>query len=303
MQSGWRIGRHCAPRVREFEHFVAIDWSGAAGARQKGICVALCSARGAAPALQHAARVWSRRDVLDWLLTDMPDNTLVGLDLSPALPFHDCGSYFPGWVQSPRDARSLWALVDRMSASDHDFGANQFIDHADIAPYFRRHGNRTGALFGSAGRGRLRIVEHRQREKHRLSPYSCFNLVGAAQVGKSSLTGMRVLHALNGRLPVWPFDPVPATGSVIAEIYTSLAAREAGIRPGKAKMRDGAALDAALAVLGCDPHDRLDVYSDHRTDAILTAAWLRAVAGRDELWCPAGLEEVATTEGWTFGIC
>ena len=55
-------------------------------------------------------------------------------------------------------------------------------------------------------------------------PYSNLNLVGAAQVGKSSLTGMRLLHALGRRLPIWPIDAVPAHGSLIVEIYTTIAA-------------------------------------------------------------------------------
>src|SRR3546814_10514255 len=61
------------------------------------------------------------------------------------------------------------------------------------------------SLFG-LGRGRLRVCEHGQAAMG-LSPQSCFNLVGAAQVGKSSLTCMRVLNRLRGRVPVWPFDP------------------------------------------------------------------------------------------------
>jgi hypothetical protein len=113
---------------------------------------------------------------------------------------------------------------------------------------------------------------------------------------------MRVLHRLAGRLPVWPFDPVPERGSVIVEIYTSLAAREAGLRSGLSKIRDGVALDAALANLGSAPHKPLPRYTDHATDAILTAAWLRKVAHDPALWAPERLNAVAQTEGWTFGV-
>ena len=134
-----------------------------------------------------------------------------------------------------------------------------------------------------------------------VSPVSCFNLVGAAQVGKSSLTGMRVLHRLAGRVPVWPFDPVPERGPLIVEIYTSIAARAAGVRPGRSKLRDGESLDAALTRLGSQPHAPLARYDDHSTDAILTAAWLRTVAHDPALWNPPGLDAVRHTEGWTFG--
>jgi hypothetical protein len=136
-----------------------------------------------------------------------------------------------------------------------------------------------------------------------LSPYSCFNLVGAAQVGKSSLTGMRMLHRLLGKVPVWPFDPLPVSGAVVVEIYTALAAREAGVRRGLSKLRDGAALDAALGALGSAAHAPLERYDDHATDAMLTSAWLRRAAHRGALWRPRGMTEAAArTEGWTFGV-
>jgi hypothetical protein len=284
----------------EFANFVAIDWSGAVGPRQPGIAVAVCAVGSEAPTLIRPGHIWSRKDVLDWLLNDLPTGTLVGMDLSPALPFADHDDYFPGWADSPTNARDLWALIERICADDPHLAASSFVDHPDASRYFRRHGGRTGAQFGT-GRGRLRVVEERQ-QAHGLSPYSCLNLVGAAQVGKSSLTAMRVLHRLGGRLPVWPFDPLPQSGSVIVEIYTSLAARAAGLRSGLSKMRDGASLDAALAELGSEPHQPLPRYTDHATDAILTSAWLRKVAHDPALWAPDGLDTVAQTEGWTFGV-
>ena len=283
-----------------FQHFCAIDWSGAVGLQMPGIAVGICSLGRAAPLLVRPGHIWSRAEVLEWLLHNLPQDTLVGLDVSPAFPFADAGSYFPGWSESPANARALWALVDAISNVDPHFAASGFVDHPEASRYFRRHGNRTGDRFG-IGRGRLRVVEERQRA-HGLSPYSCFNLVGAAQVGKSSLTAMRVLHRLDARIPVWPFDQLPKTGSVIVEIYTSLAAREAGLRAGLSKMRDGPALDTALKNLGSEPHEPLARYTDHATDAILTAAWLRTVAHDPSLWEPDGLDEVAQTEGWTFGV-
>ena len=136
-----------------------------------------------------------------------------------------------------------------------------------------------------------------------LSPQSCFNLVGAAQVGKSSLTGMRVLHRLKGRVPVWPFDPVPDGGPMLVEIYTSIAARAAGLRKGLSKVRDAKSLDMVLAELASEPHNPLRSYDDHSTDAILTTAWLRGAASKPEIWTPTGLTpDIARTEGWTFGV-
>ena len=230
----------------------------------------------------------------------MPPDTLVGLDLGPALPFVDCGAFFPGWAESPANARALWALVERICTDDPHLGASSFVDHDEVARHLRRHGGRKGEFF--EGSGRLRATEEEQRRQG-LSPTSNLNLVGAAQVGKSSLTGMRVLHRLAGRIPVWPFDPVPRDGPAIVEIYTTIAARAAGIRKGLSKIRDAGALDMALAVIGSAPHAPLARYDDHATDAILTAAWLRTNAHRPELWTPSAMTpHIAQTEGWTFGV-
>lgn len=292
-----------ARRGPDFASFVAIDWSGAKGSCHKGIAVASCEPGKAAPELVHPGHVWSRTEVLDWLLDELPADSLVGMDLSPFLPFVDHGAFFPGWDESPADAHGLWELVERIAADDPHLAATSFVDHDEAKHYFRRHGGRTGKFFnfGSEKNGRLRRVE-KQQKGHDLSPYSCMNLVGAAQVGKSSLTGMRVLRRLAGRIPIWPFDPLPSRGSVIVEIYTSLAARVAEVPRGRSKIRHADALDTALDKLGSGKHTPLVRYSDHATDAIMTSAWLRGAASNPALWNPEGLEEVARTEGWTFGV-
>jgi hypothetical protein len=289
--------------MTHFEHFAAIDWSGAVGLRQKGIAVAICARGKAAPALLRPDIIWSRAEVLDWLTDAMPANTLVGLDLGTSLPYVDQGAFFPGWDGSPRDARGLWQLIDRICAADAHLAATSFVDHPEASRHFRRHGNRTGDLFGS-GRGRLRVAETAQRDAG-LNPYSNLNLVGAAQVGKSSLTGMRVLNRVQHRIPIWPFDPLPGNGSLILEIYTSVAARAAGRPKGRTKMTSRAALNAALAhpAIASAPLRGAGMIDDHRSDAILTSAWLRANADRPELWTPPRLTcQVRATEGWTFGV-
>ena len=286
--------------MSNFSHFAAVDWSGAAGPRQKGIAVAVAAAGHGAPELVRPGHIWARAEVLDWLLRDMPENTLVGFDLSPSLPFVDCCAFFPGWADSPADARSLWALVEQRCAEEPHLGANAFVDHAEASRHFRRHGGREGDLFGG-GRGRLRAVEWAELRSGIVNPVSCLNLVGAAQVGKSSLTGMRLFHRLGDRLPLWPFDPVPSAGSLIVEIYTSIAAVAAGRPKSRAKIRDRAGLDAALAALGSAFAAPLPRYDDHATDALVTAAWLRRAAADPALWV-APPPAIALTEGWTFGV-
>lgn len=291
--------------AERFQHFAAIDWSGAAGERHKGIAIGLCERGNGAPELVRPGHRWSREEVLDWLLGDLPRDTLVGLDLGMSLPFADCGAFFPGWSDSPPDARSLWALVDRVCRNDPHLAAGSFVDHPTASRYFRRQGRREGAHFHHRDavhrRGRFRVTELAQARMG-CKPYSNFNLVGAAQVGKSSLTGMRVLHQLEGRLPVWPVDPLPERGPVVVEIYTAIAAMAGGRTAGQSKMRTYEQLNAGLARLGSAPVDGTGALDDHRADALLTAAWLRANAGRSELWRPPELTpELARTEGWTFG--
>ena len=285
-----------------FQHFIAIDWSGAKGARQKGIALAIADAAGGPPVL--AQHVWSRDEVLAVLSDELPPDTLVGLDLGIALPFADCGAYFPGWPESPPDAPALWSLVDRLARDEPNLGANDAIAHQALRPFFR-DGADTGVHFrcdGAAhGRGRFRVTE-RAQARMGCKPYSNFNLVGAAQVGKSSLTGMRMLHRLRGLLPVWPVDPLPKTGSVVVEIYTSLAALDAGRSASRAKMRSCADLNEALAALGSPPVPGQGAIEDHSSDALLAAAWLRTVADDPRRWSPPELTpELARTEGWTFG--
>ncbi|MEI4508823.1 hypothetical protein WBQ88_19435 [Sphingopyxis sp. CCNWLW253] len=288
--------------MRPFTHFAALDWSGARGPRQRGIALAVASGS-AAPALVRRGHIWSRAEILDWLegVAAARENMLIGFDFSAAFAFADHGAYFPGWAESPADMRALWALVEHLAGGDPHYETGGFLTHSEARRHFRHRGE-AGDRF-EAGAGRPRVVEHHQRATKQAASVSNFNLVGAAQVGKASLSGMRLLHRLSRRIPLWPGDPVPATGPMLVEIYTSLAARAAGLPPGRSKIRDGAALDAALAALGSPPCSLTGPVSDHASDALLTAAWLRAIAGDAAPWSPSPLTgRLAQTEGWTFGI-
>jgi hypothetical protein len=289
--------------VSRFRRFAAIDWSGAKGSRHRGIAVAVCDAGDFAPTLVERDRPWSRTEVLEWVLAAADEApTLFGFDLSGAFAFVDRGAYFPEWEASPPDVRALWKLVEEHCADEPDLAASNFVDHVEASRHFRRHGGRCGDLF-QPGAGRMRVVEQEERRLGLCNPVSNFNLVGAAQVGKSSLTGMRLFLRLNPYLPIWPFDPLPEAGSAVVEIYTSIAAAAAGLPRGRTKVRDCDTLDAALRRLGSQPHRPLSRYDDHATDAILSSAWLRQVADRDDFWSPAAMTaEVARTEGWTLGV-
>lgn len=288
-----------------FQNFACIDWSGAIGERHAGIAVAICSTGDNAPKLVRPGHRWSRLDVANWLLNKMPPHTLVGMDMSTSLPFIDHGAYFPGWIESPHDAVSLWTMVDRICTNDAHMSVASFVEHIEASRHFRQQGGRVGDLF-EPGRGRLRRVELAQAAMG-MNPYSNLNLIGAAQVGKSSLSGMRVLHYLRGRLPVWPIQRgrLGATGSLLVEIYTSVAALAAGRKAGRTKMRTVEELNDALAspAIASMKYHGSGAIADHSSDALLTAAWLRRTAEKPEFWHPASLtDEIADKEGWTFGV-
>ncbi len=288
--------------MRIFSSFAVFDWSGAAGTLQPGIRLALCDTAGAPRLIAPDARHWSRNAALAWLRQRQRDHSdmLIGLDLSAGFPFADAGAYFPGWNESPADAPALWALVDRHSAAHDNLAAHDFLTLPPVLRHFRMRGS-TGEAF-PPGSGRLRVTELESRRQGLANPYSCYNLVGAAQVGKASLTGMRMLHALRGHIPIWPFDPVPPSGPMIVEIYTSIAAVHAGMPRGRTKVRDLALLNGLLARLDSPPAHALAL-DDHSSDAMLTAAWLRRASHDRHLWHPAAMAAgIAQTEGWTFGV-
>lgn len=282
--------------MTHFTRFAVADWSGAKGARHPGIALALCEEGSDAPQLvSPPARHWSRTAILEWVLAQRGP-TLIGFDFSFAPPLVTRGSYLPG-DDVPGDAAAFHRYVDWL-CEDEDLGAASFLEQ-----HHRRH-----FYFGSADGPKtdymhLRICEATYIAGGGAKPSTVYDAIGAAQVAKASFAGMRMLHYVRGHVPIWPFDPLPLEGPAIVEIYTSIAARAAGMPKGRSKLRDGGALDDALTALGSGPHIPLPRYNDHATDAILTAAWLRAQARRAELWTPPGLSlDVSQSEGWTFGV-
>ncbi|WP_267381071.1 MULTISPECIES: hypothetical protein [unclassified Sphingomonas] len=283
------------PPQGRFTRFAAIDWSGAKGSRHKGIALATCTAGSAAPMLVPPPdRAWSRTAILDWLVAHAGEPMLVGFDFSFSAPFVERGAHLPGEPPT-RDARALWAFVDRAS-DDADLGAATFLE-AQRGRHF---------YLGAADGPKADFLHWRACERATdgtRKPSTVYDAIGAAQVAKASFAGMRLLHHLADRAAVWPFDRVPDAGLVVVEIYTAIAARASGMRKGRSKIRDAAALDAALAAFGTTPHAALARYDDHSTDAILTATWLRANAADPRLWAPPGMTDaIAQTEGWTFGV-
>jgi hypothetical protein len=70
------------------------------------------------------------------------------------------------------------------------------------------------------------------------------------------------------------------------------------------KLRTRAELNKALLGLGSKPVRLRFEPNDHQTDALVTAAGMRALAQSERrAFTPGGLTpEIARTEGWTFGV-
>ena len=282
--------------MSRFSRFVAIDWSGAKGRRHKGIAIA--EARGSsAPRLIRPDHIWSREEVLAWLLSEaakMP--TLFGFDFSFAPPLIERGEYLPGEPDVPSTAREFWAYVDSR-ADDEDLGAASFLEVAH-RPHF---------YFGIADGVKADFVRFRQCDA-RLNAQggrktaSAYDAIGAAQVAKASFSGMRLLHRLNGKIAIWPMNPLPASGSAVVEIYTRIYLRRAGMSG--AKLRSRQALNLALEGLGSPPTRLRFEPSDHQTDALVTAAGIRSFTLEEpDAFAPQGLtKKIAESEGWTFGV-
>ena len=281
--------------MTHFAATVAIDWSGAKGKRHKGIAIGEVGEDDQAR-LVRPGHAWSRREVLEWLVERAAkEPTLFGFDFSFAPPWVERGAYLPGESGVPDDARAFWAYVDACS-HDEDLGAASFLEQVH-----RKH-----FYFGIADGVKADFVRFRQCDAALNAAggrktASAYDAIGAAQVAKASFSGMRLLHHLGGRVPIWPIDELRPGESAVVEIYSRIYIRNAGL-PGK-KVRTAAELDAALVALGSKPAGLDHVPSDHETDALITAAGMRAHLRHPDAFAPAGLTpEIARTEGWTFGV-
>jgi hypothetical protein len=131
-------------------------------------------------------------------------------------------------------------------------------------------------------------------------PQSIFNAVGPAQVGPSSISGMRALRSLRqncgGRIAIWPFDEVGQSGSAIVEIFP----RYYPLSRGKnARLGGHRELDAALVAFESDKAEK-SPKSEDEGDALLSAAALRFLSSQESLFKLP--DQTIRSQGWIFGV-
>ena len=289
----------------EFETFLGIDWSGAKGPRLTGLQVAESRASdSAAPVLldgpQRLGR-WRRADVLGLVADRVAagERVLVGIDFAFAYAYHDFGAYFPGVGPSPETVADLWRYVDGFGGDDDDFyGARIYGEGSPVRDHYM-----APSWKGARYTFRQRVTESACRAQH-TSPHPVFKCIGAANVGTGSLAGMRVLHHLGQRLGnrvrVWPFDGTRPDGPTLCEIFPRLYFKRAGHDP--RAWRERSTIDSVLSAYGAEPYHGPPLDTEDKADAVVSAAALRALAGKPELWRAPESRPESALEGWIFGV-
>jgi hypothetical protein len=290
-------------KVPGFDEFVAIDWSGAVR-NYDGIAVAKCRPGRSAPSLVNAPGThWTRSAIVDRLKYELGrgQRLLIGFDFAFGFPYEPDSGYLGGKASGIDDIFSLWSLIEAKSSEDPDFGCMRFVGDADYASLFWLQGSKPKYWVE-----RKRRTEHACAEVTKTRPDTLYKMLHSKQVGKASITGMRVLHHIHktttGRVAIWPFEAVCA--SAIVEIYPTMFRKIAAGTV--AKIRSRPELDSALRQIQSEP-TRASAYkefSDHETDALLSAAGLRKIASDPAVWNPLeGRSPRVRREGWIFGVC
>ena len=275
-----------------FDCFVGIDWSGDKKAWQKGLKIAIAYPGRAAPVLKECPGPrgrWSRTDVIEWISDEFKDaRALIGIDFAFGFP--------P--VKLPENIVLDWDYAEQVCAPHGNFYGGAFFrppagahSHLVNSPWLPKH--RYSA-------DHLRMTDLVAMETSGARPQSIFNAVGPAQVGPSSISGMRALRSLRqncaAKIAIWPFDEVARVGSVIVEIFPRYYPLSRGKKANLSGRRD---LNVALAAFESDGVKR-SPKSEDEADALLSAAALRFLSCDDALFQMP--DPAIRSEGWIFGV-
>lgn len=278
--------------IPAFDCFVGIDWSGNKQPWQKGLKVAIAHPGRTAPRLQECPgqkRGWSRTDAIRWIEDQFPDKrALIGLDFAFGFP--------P--VTLSGNAVLDWDYVERLCQLHPNFYGGAF---------FRPPNCEHSHLINSPWLPKLRYSADDLRLTDRVAmktvgarPQSVFNAVGPAQVGPSSISGMRALRSLQERcgvrIAIWPFDEADRPGSVIVEIFPRYYPLLKRRNP---RLVDRDNLNSALAAFDSEEVE-LAPKSEDEGDALLSAAALRYLSHQDSLFQLP--DPSVRSQGWIFGV-
>jgi hypothetical protein len=277
-----------------FDCFVGIDWSGNKERWQKGLKVAVALPGSSPPQLEPGrgpGGLWSRTEFAKWLCDYVKGRrALVGIDFAFA---------FPAVAELPKEIVLNWDYAETVCALEENFYGGPFFRLTNAA-----HSSFVNSPWRPAGvhysARRLRATDLAAKKIKGATPQTIFNARGPAQVGPSSISGMRMLSHLKRNHPdvfsIWPFDDVDDERSVIVEIFPRYFALSRGQSP---KLENFALLNAALSKFESEPAV-IPPNSEDEGDAILSAAALRNLSKQCEVFCmPCSYER---REGWIFGV-
>ena len=288
--------------MKNFDCFIAIDWSGAKSPVNTR-AIAVASIYRGASNINLIEGPWSRQKVADYIddLITQNDRILIGIDCNfgyaKEIVQKQCG------VKT--NAFDLWATVENSCHVDPNFFAGGFWNHDRY-----KHDFWTSGKMPDGFQKPKRITETICGETGYGWPESPFKLIGAKQVGKGGLAGMRLAHYLkqkhHNRIAMWPFETIEICDTaqiVITEIYPRQFIKRTGL--GSQKIRTCDDLNSVLKKLNNSIYTS-DFHYDHDTDAIIAAAGLKYLCGDgDELLhqlsAPMNSRTVLETEGWIFG--
>lgn len=232
---------------------MAIDWSGRRGPDQRRFLWLAEAVDGELVRLEGGR---TRAELIELLITeaDRDPNLIVGVDFAFSLP---------AWYLQQRQLtpRQLWALLadEALTPAMRQLGLTRWMNRPEL-PFWI-----TGEAHARLAPGQsLRRTEQEVRVPG-VQPKSVFQLVGAGQVGRSSLYGMGALHRLvSAGFRIWPFEasglplvveifprvltgPVRKNSPTERERYLGTVPMRPDLRPVAAGSED--AFDAAVSAL------------------------------------------------------
>ena len=292
--------------MKDFQNFIAIDWSGAKAIRTQSIAVAKVTFGTDSPALVYPddGGPWSRQMVEQFIeaQTSKSHRTLISIDCNFSYAKKILVQQFP----EAQSAFNLWEKVDEYSQEAGNYFAQPFWTHANIKNTFWLKGKKPENFTIEK-----RLAEIMCGQQGFGWPESPFKLIGPKQVGKGGLAGMRMLHnlrkALKQKIAVWPFDSCQSCNNaqiVVTEIYPRLFIRKAGY--GSAKLKTSEELNKALNYFKTSiilP----EKMNDHQADAMISATGMRYLMQTQEALfdvnsLPLHLQNLIHFEGWILGV-
>ncbi len=286
-----------------FDIFVGIDWSGSKSPKRSfSIAYAYCSHDSRHPPNYDVSKL-SRTDVFNKLanLVESNNKSLVGIDCNFGYNI-DIGQEQFGHDIS---ALKFWKYVDEINGEHDNFFAGEFWLHPKFKHYFWTQGKQPE--WYKAERLR-RTTELNAINQGAGTPETPFKLIGAKQVGKGGLAGMRMAHQLKGafkdKVALWPFERhlCNTANLVITEIYPRLFIRHAD--HGNQKVRDINTLNNVINQFDFNSYTKIDDnLNDHLTDAIISSAGLKWFHQHEfDIQTVPLPSRASLFEGWIFGV-